>query len=84
MLTARQSGKLCGYLIQHMNGEDCTVEDLLAEDDAARSTLLAEATTWPANAISYPQRALALHPPRPAASRKSVVSVRANAVPWYC
>ena len=44
MLTARQGGKLRGYLILHMNGEDCTIDDLLAEDDPVRSALLAEAT----------------------------------------
>ena len=44
MLAARQGDKLRGYLILHMNGEDCMIDDLLAEDDAARSVLLAEAT----------------------------------------
>jgi len=44
MLTARRGAKLCGYLILHMTGEDCTIDDLLAEDDAARVALLAEAT----------------------------------------
>ena len=36
MLAARQGDKLRGYLILHMKGEDCTIDDLLAEDDAAR------------------------------------------------
>lgn len=44
MLAARQGDKLRGYLILHMNGEDCTIDDLLAEDDAARCVLLSEAT----------------------------------------
>ena len=44
MLAARQGDKLRGYLILHMNGEDCTIDDLLAEDDVARTALLTEAT----------------------------------------
>ena len=44
MLTARQNGKLRGYLILHMSGEDCTVDDLMADDDEVRGILLAEAT----------------------------------------
>jgi len=44
MLAARQGDKLSGYLILHMNGEDCTIDDLLAEADPVRSALLAEAT----------------------------------------
>jgi GNAT superfamily N-acetyltransferase len=44
MLTAREEAMLCGYLVFHMNGEDCTVDDLCAGDDAARSALLGEAT----------------------------------------
>jgi Acetyltransferase (GNAT) domain len=44
MLTARQGSRLRGYLLHHANGEDWTIADLFAEDDAARSLLLAEAT----------------------------------------
>jgi GNAT superfamily N-acetyltransferase len=44
MLTARQDFRLCGYLIFHMNGEDCVIDDLLAEDDAVRSALLTAVT----------------------------------------
>jgi hypothetical protein len=44
MLTVRKRGRLAGYLVQHMNGEDCTIDDLMAKDDDARRTLLAEAT----------------------------------------
>jgi hypothetical protein len=44
MLAARQSDKLRGYLIFHMSGEDCSIDDLLAENDQVRSALLAEAT----------------------------------------
>lgn len=43
MLTARQGPRLRGYLIHHANGEDWTVADLFAENDAARSVLLSEA-----------------------------------------
>jgi GNAT superfamily N-acetyltransferase len=44
MLTARQGGELRGYLIFHRNGDECTIDDLLAEDDRVLSVLLAEAT----------------------------------------
>jgi hypothetical protein len=44
MLTARHGAKLCGYLILHMNGEDCIIDDVLAENDLVRGFLLAEAT----------------------------------------
>ena len=45
MLAARQGDKLRGYLILHMSGEDCTIDDLLAEDDCVRGALLSQATT---------------------------------------
>lgn len=45
MLVARQSGRLCGYLIQHVNGEGCIIDDLFGADDTVRSALLAQATT---------------------------------------
>ena len=45
MLTARQGSRLSGYLIHHSNGEDWTIADLFAENDAARSVLLAETTS---------------------------------------
>lgn len=44
MLAARQGNRLSGYLILHMNGEDCAIDDMLAEDDPVRSALLAAAT----------------------------------------
>jgi GNAT superfamily N-acetyltransferase len=44
MWTARQNGKLRGYLILHVNGEDGTIDDLLAESDPVTGALLAEAT----------------------------------------
>jgi len=45
MLTARRGDKLRGYLILHMSGEDCTVDDLMADDDEVRGLLLTEATS---------------------------------------
>jgi hypothetical protein len=42
MLTARGGSKLQGYLIQHIEKGDCTIDDLMAEDDAVRCDLLAE------------------------------------------
>jgi GNAT superfamily N-acetyltransferase len=45
MLAARKGGTLCGYLIHHVNGEDCTIDDLFAENDAVCSALLVEVTT---------------------------------------
>ncbi len=42
LLTARAAGKLCGYLIYEMTGEDATVADMLAEEDAACQALLME------------------------------------------
>jgi hypothetical protein len=44
MLTARQSGKLRGYLVQHINGEDCTIDDLMSPDDTVLRALLTQAT----------------------------------------
>jgi hypothetical protein len=44
MLTARQGARLGGYLIHHTEGENCTVNDLFAEDDSVRGALLTEAT----------------------------------------
>lgn len=44
MLAARKGARLSGYLIHRVSGADCTIDDLFAEDDAARSALLAEAT----------------------------------------
>ena len=43
MLSARQNGELRGYLIQHMDGEDCTIDDLLAKEDGVCNALLVEA-----------------------------------------
>jgi hypothetical protein len=44
MWTARQNGKLRGYLILHVAREDGTIADLLAEDGQVCAALLAEAT----------------------------------------
>ena len=44
MWTARQSGKLRGYMILHVDREDGMIDDLLAEDDSVCGALLAEAT----------------------------------------
>ena len=41
-LTARQDGRLCGFLIYHWAGEDATVVDLFAEGDPVRKALLVE------------------------------------------
>jgi len=41
-LTAREDGRLCGYLIYHWAGEDATVVDLLAEEDQVCKALLVE------------------------------------------
>jgi GNAT superfamily N-acetyltransferase len=41
-LTARQDGRLCGYLIYHWAGEDATIVDLLAEEDQVCKALLIE------------------------------------------
>jgi L-amino acid N-acyltransferase YncA len=45
MLTARTSGKLCGYLIYRAGKETSSVVDLLAESEAAASSLLRAAIT---------------------------------------
>jgi GNAT superfamily N-acetyltransferase len=42
LLTARRSGRLCGYLIYHWADEDATVVDLLGEDDETCKALLFE------------------------------------------
>jgi hypothetical protein len=42
LLTARAAGKLCGFLIYQMEGEDAAVVDLLAEDDAVCKALLTD------------------------------------------
>ena len=42
MLTARQNGSLCGYLVRHVMGEDCAVCDLLAESDLVAKALVRE------------------------------------------
>jgi hypothetical protein len=64
ILTARGDGKLHGYLVQHMDGVDCTIDDLMAEDDDVRKDLLMEsiaaARTRGVQTISAPW--LASHP----------------------
>jgi hypothetical protein len=40
MLTARDAGTLGGYLVQHMEGVDCSIDDLVAGDDNVRCDLL--------------------------------------------
>jgi len=42
LLTARQEGRLCGYLIYHRAGEDATVVDLFAEQSQVVKALLVE------------------------------------------
>jgi hypothetical protein len=42
MLTARGDSDLHGYLVQHIQGENCMIDDLMAEDDAVRRDLLVE------------------------------------------
>ena len=42
MLAARGGDNLRGYLLQHMDGVDCTIDDLMAENDAVRRDLLVE------------------------------------------
>jgi hypothetical protein len=58
MLTARQDGTLRGYLIYHRHGEDCTIDDLLAEDDSVGAQLLTEAS-----AVAREQRVQTLSAP---------------------
>lgn len=40
MLTARGDAGVHGYLVLHIQGENCTIDDLMAEDDAVRRDLL--------------------------------------------
>ncbi len=58
MLVARKGASLCGYLIRHVNGEGFTIDDLFAENNAARRALLAEATAvarqQPVQTVSMP------------------------------
>jgi hypothetical protein len=42
MLAAREGGRLRGYLVQHVEGGNCTIDDLMGEDDVVRRDLLAE------------------------------------------
>ena len=42
MLTARGGSGLHGYVVLHVQGENCTIDDLMAEDDAVRRDLLVE------------------------------------------
>jgi hypothetical protein len=44
MLTARQDGRLRVYIVFHTEGENGTVDDLLAGGDAVRCALLEELT----------------------------------------
>jgi GNAT superfamily N-acetyltransferase len=66
MLTARLRSRLCGYLIYSANGDNCTVDDLFAGEDAVRSAMLAEVTRIArergAHTVSVPW--LATHPGR--------------------
>lgn len=43
VLTARQDGKLRGYIVLHMEHGSCAIDDLMGADDAVRSDLLREA-----------------------------------------
>jgi hypothetical protein len=42
LLAARSGTELRGYLVQHMDGINCTIDDLMADDDAVRHDLLLE------------------------------------------
>jgi GNAT superfamily N-acetyltransferase len=42
VLTARESGKLRGYLVQHKEHGSCSIDDLMGKDDAVRRDLLIE------------------------------------------
>jgi GNAT superfamily N-acetyltransferase len=42
MVTARQNGHLCGYLVRHVKEQDCVIDDLLAESGCVTEALLRE------------------------------------------
>jgi len=42
LVTARKDGRLCGFLLYHLAGEDATIVDLLAEEDKVVKAMLAE------------------------------------------
>jgi hypothetical protein len=44
MLTARRGRTLCGYLLHHCSGENCTIDDLMGENESVCKALLVEAT----------------------------------------
>jgi hypothetical protein len=58
MLTARQCGRLCGYLVYHRDGENSAIDDLIGENDAVRRDLVIEAIS-----IARKQRAQTLSAP---------------------
>jgi hypothetical protein len=66
MLTARQDGELRGYLIQHRDSENCTIDDLLAPDDSTGRDLLAHTTSLAHERIVHTISApwLSTHPGR--------------------
>jgi hypothetical protein len=57
-LTARQGGKLCGYLVYHRDAENSAIDDLLGDNDAVRRDLVIEAIS-----IARQQRAQTLSVP---------------------
>lgn len=45
MLVARENGRLCGYLVQHMESGNYTIDDLMTDSDAVGRDLMLESTT---------------------------------------
>lgn len=45
MLTARNSKRLCGYLVHHREGENSAIDDLVGDNDSVRRDLVIEAIT---------------------------------------
>jgi GNAT superfamily N-acetyltransferase len=44
--TARKDGKLCGFLVYHLEGGNAAIVDLLAEEDGVIKALLSETVTY--------------------------------------
>lgn len=44
IMSARAGGKLKGYLVFHMEGQDCVIDDLVGENDTVDGALLTEAS----------------------------------------
>jgi len=66
LLAARHGEALRGFLILHLAGENCVIDDLLAQDDQVCQALLAEAVAlarqWGVHTLSVPW--LSTHPGR--------------------